>query len=62
MKTKEVNQVKDREPESESIGGAGIIEWGDAYLVELSEEPESSEFGDLPDLQEEQILNPPPFE
>jgi len=45
-----VNQVEGGEPESESMGGAGIIEWGDANLVELSEEPESKEFGDLPDI------------
>ena len=36
-----VNQVEGGEPEAESLGGASIIEWGDAYLVELSEEPES---------------------
>ena len=29
---------------------AGIIEWGDANLAELSEEPESKEFGELPDV------------
>ena len=44
-----VNQVEGGEPESESMGGAGIIEWGDANLVEMSEEPESKEFGDIPE-------------
>ena len=57
-----VDQVEGGEPEAESLGGAGIIEWGDAFLVELSEEPESSEPGDIvPILQEEAIPTPPPL-
>ena len=57
-----VNQVEGGEPEAESLGGAGIIEWGDAFLVELTEEPESSESGDkVPILQEEANPTPPPL-
>ena len=57
-----VNQVEGGEPEAESLGGAGIIEWGDAMLVEMSGEPKGSIMRESESESErEWNLGPPPL-